>query len=991
MPAPAKPTMPKEYREMLLENVQSYPSYTGEEGRSIKKRRIGGRVVLQGSAKPDEDIPKSGPASLASDNADPELHLPLDIYLSDSDDSAADEMDWEEVAMVDNGHENAQNFAQGEAQEDLPLDIVLGEGEGTPSRRQLKRKPTTAAEKKLRIEIHKMHVLCLLSHISLRNHWCNDVSVQRSLRHILSKKTVSLFHLDVTSSQHKRSAAFIDGLSQAMTAFANKFKITARGMSRAMWADSVDAIADLNIPDDIDLPMQRSDFEDAATALAASRDVGAQLFCTILRGIGVEARLVCSLQVLPFSGNTSLRQPSAPVLPMISYEHGLRSDDLADRDDSSDPKSMLGATGGRNRYERPCERSRPSPIAKSRKRIIESSYPVYWIEAFDEAQQKWIAVDPLVTKTVGKPSRLEPPASDPENHLTYVVAFEDDGSARDVTQRYTKAFNAKTRKERIEVMPQGDKWWKRTMRLFRRKQHYDRDQIEYTQLAARLAQEGMPSNVQDFKDHPFYVLERHLRKHEVIHPKREVGKVGVGRVGGEKLLEPVYRRQNVQSLKSADKWYRQGRQIKAGEQPLKRITARRPPERKGREDDLADTDDEDDLGVGLYSVNQTVEYQPAPVIDGKIPKNAYGNLDVYTPSMIPPGASHINHPETRRIAKLLGIDSADAVTGFTFKGRHGTANVNGAVIPTPCCEAVEAVIEIIESQRIEAEAVNRSQEALRGWKRFMSALRIQERVKGYQIEGEIDSQEGSSKDPAVETATDSDDGHASAAEDEDTSGSEFNASDSDSSEEGEGGFLADDAEETRPNQRKELSDIAEPGMAFVEQIRNTRDTLPSYTIIHGPPLPLDEPTSSPQQPGYPITSDTVPVGGFIHEDDGPGGFLPEEGSEAVESSFAQDRLNVIPEDLFEDPLISENSRNSAHDDSIQDADNARMLQEIHDLDREQGEANQLSGQEGSREGASPGKAKEELENEPQSGMSEEEDEVPLEDPEEEDADPEWLV
>ena len=989
MPAPAKPTIPKEYREMLLENERSCPSYTGEEGRSIKKRRIGGRVVLQGSAEPGEDIPKSGAASLTSDNASPELHLPLDIYLSDSDDSSADEMDWEEVRMVENEHTNVQNFGRGEAPEDLPLDIVLGEGEDKPSRHQLKRKPITAADKKLRIEIHKMHVLCLLSHMSLRNLWCNDVNVQKSLRHVLSKRVVSLFHLDGTSSQHKRSAAFTDGLGQAMTVFRNRFNITARGMSRAIWAESVDAIADLEIPDDLDLPMQRSDFQDAATVLAASRDVGAQLFCALLRGIGVEARLVCSLQVLPFSRNTNLRQPSASVLPMISYEHGLLSHDLADKDESSDPKNTLGATGGRNRFEKPSERSRPSATAKSRNRIIESSYPVYWIEAFDEAQQKWIAVDPLVTKTVGKPSRLEPPASDLENHLTYVVAFEDDGSARDVTQRYTKAFNAKTRKERIEVMPQGDKWWKRTMRLFR-KQRYGRDQIEDTQLAAKLAQEGMPSNVQDFKDHPFYVLERHLRKHEVIHPKREVGKVGVGRVGGEKLLEPVYRRQNVQSLKSADKWYRQGRQIKAGEQPLKRITARRPPERKRREDDLEDTGDDDDLGVGLYSVNQTVEYQPAPVIDGKIPKNAYGNLDVYTPSMIPPGASHINHPETRRIAKLLGIDYADVVTGFTFKGRHGTANVNGAVIPTPCCEAVEAVIEVIESQRIEAEAANRSQEALRGWKRFMSALRIQERVKGYQIEGDVDSQEASSKSLAVEKAVESDGGHASAGEDEDTSGSEFNASDSDYSEEGEGGFLPDDAEETRPPQREEFSDIAESGIAFVEQIRTVRDTLPSYTITHGPPLPLDEPIPSLKKAEYPIASDPTPAGGFIHEDEEPGGFLPEEGSETAENPSTHDQPSVISEDLFEDPLISENNNKDVLDDSVRDTDNARMLQEIHDLDRDQGEVNEPSGPEDSRIGASPENEKQKLEHGPESGMSGEEDE-PLEDPEEEDADPEWLV
>ena len=46
--------------------------------------------------------------------------------------------------------------------------------------------------------------------------------------------------------------------------------------------------------------MHLSDFNDAAKTLKASRDVGAQLFCALLRSVDVEARLVCSLQVLPF-------------------------------------------------------------------------------------------------------------------------------------------------------------------------------------------------------------------------------------------------------------------------------------------------------------------------------------------------------------------------------------------------------------------------------------------------------------------------------------------------------------------------------------------------------------------------------------------------------------------------------------------------------------------------------------------------------------------
>ena len=196
------------------------------------------------------------------------------------------------------------------------------------------------------------------------------------------------------------------------------------------------------------------------------------------------------------------------------------------------------------------------------KRIVESPYPVFWVEAFDEAAQKWIAVDPLVTNSIGKPRRLGPPASDRENNMVYVVSFEDDGSARDVTKRYAKSFNAKTRRLRVEAINEGERWLKRVLNVYRRPHRMDRDQVEDTELARKEAQEGLPENVQDFKDHPYYALERHLRRNEVIHPKREVGKLSAGRGASNKAVEPIYRRSDVRIVKSADKWYRMGREIR---------------------------------------------------------------------------------------------------------------------------------------------------------------------------------------------------------------------------------------------------------------------------------------------------------------------------------------------------------------------------------------------------------------------------------------------
>ena len=63
------------------------------------------------------------------------------------------------------------------------------------------------------------------------------------------------------------------------------------------------------LPDDIDTPLDRSEFRKLAGTLQGSRDVGAQLFCALLRSVGVDARLVSSLQPLPFLATT----PPAPI------------------------------------------------------------------------------------------------------------------------------------------------------------------------------------------------------------------------------------------------------------------------------------------------------------------------------------------------------------------------------------------------------------------------------------------------------------------------------------------------------------------------------------------------------------------------------------------------------------------------------------------------------------------------------------------------------
>ncbi|CEI89966.1 hypothetical protein RMCBS344292_04302 [Rhizopus microsporus] len=84
--------------------------------------------------------------------------------------------------------------------------------------------------------------------------------------------------------------------------------------------------------------------------------------------------------------------------------------------------------------------------------------------------------------------------------------------------------------------------------------------------------------------------------------------------------------------------------------------------------------------VPCYGEWQTRKIVPDPVVNGKVPKNAYGNIDLFTPEMLPPGAVHIPINGLGKVAKMLGIDYADAVTGFEFTKMRSVPIINGIVV-----------------------------------------------------------------------------------------------------------------------------------------------------------------------------------------------------------------------------------------------------------------------------------------------------------------------
>lgn len=95
--------------------------------------------------------------------------------------------------------------------------------------------------------------------------------------------------------------------------------------------------------------------------------------------------------------------------------------------------------------------------------------PVFWTEVFSRADSRWLPIDPIRC-IVNKRRVFDPDqSSNPnapvrdanvkiENRMVYVLAFEEDGYARDVTPRYAREYGAKVSK--VQQGGRGRKqWW----------------------------------------------------------------------------------------------------------------------------------------------------------------------------------------------------------------------------------------------------------------------------------------------------------------------------------------------------------------------------------------------------------------------------------------------------------------------------------------------------------------------------------------------------
>ncbi|KAJ6582797.1 hypothetical protein B0H10DRAFT_1890357 [Mycena sp. CBHHK59/15] len=765
--------------------------------------------------------------------------------------------DWEEVLVPE---------------EEKHLEITIS----TRPKRDKKQRITNS-ERLLRINCHKLHTLALLANAWVRNKWINDELLHARLLSLtpLSLQTAfAMIHKSRVSEQHKRGRMFETAMGHLVFWWARTFfDVTFEGHIRNRTFDTVQhAMLEHVLVPATDEPWDVETLQDVlddegelvrspkslmkhALMQQGSRDTSAQLFTALCRGLGIPARLVVSLQSVPWQSSVGK--------PKTKDRKGKGKAEGEDEDEEQDAPSVNGKgkstvtakgkgkgqkaktgpdvfKGNGNRLDgadvpeksekaKGKEKAKPEiklrktkrkgdvlgsgPIPSTSKLDPITTPPVFWTEVFSRPDARWMPVDPvrgLVNQAnafdpssaaaaapshtsaananpdsaYARPSTLPAPVHGKaaarvleDNRMVYVLAFEEDGYARDVTRRYARQFAAKVAKVQGGQKPRGRKeaWWDRVVESVQRPYRLHRDDVEDVELETAQLMEGMPTTVGGFKDHPMYVLVRHLTQTQTLHPPppqtRELGKF---------RGESVYPRTAVVSLKTAENWMRsEGRQVKEGEQPMKLVKMRASTLGRMREVEVlreglrvagehAEPEAEANGGggeqgegsaerrakewgnevmQGLYAFSQTELYVPDPVVDvrpsfppfcvlgltrpsqGKIPKNNFGNIDLYVPSMLPAGAVHIPYKGTAKIAKKLRFDYAEAVTGFEFRNRRATALMEGVVVAAENEAAMLEAYWEAEHDAAEKAHAKKRERVLKRWTRLIHGLRIRQSLQ----------------------------------------------------------------------------------------------------------------------------------------------------------------------------------------------------------------------------------------------------------------------
>ncbi|KAK7007050.1 hypothetical protein SK128_023605 [Halocaridina rubra] len=167
---------------------------------------------------------------------------------------------------------------------------------------------------------------------------------------------------------------------------------------------------------------------------------------------------------------------------------------------------------------------------------------------------------------------------------------------------------------------------------------------------------------------------------------------------------------------------KEAKTVRVGEEPYKIVKARPKWDRNTCQVVK-------DRPLEVFGEWQVEDYEPPIATGGKVPRNEYGNVELFKPSMLPRGCVHLPINGLNRIARKLNIDCAPAMVGFDFHSGWTHPVYEGYVV---CEEFKDTLLDAWNQDQAEQarrEEEKRQKRIYNNWKRLIQGLLIRDRVQ----------------------------------------------------------------------------------------------------------------------------------------------------------------------------------------------------------------------------------------------------------------------
>uniref|UniRef100_A0A8R1XPM6 Fe2OG dioxygenase domain-containing protein n=1 Tax=Onchocerca volvulus TaxID=6282 RepID=A0A8R1XPM6_ONCVO len=552
------------------------------------------------------------------------------------------------------------------------------------------------------INCHKMHLLCYIAHLRI---WTRALIQHETLTSLCLSLIPEGY---ITAAKHEFDVAIAERFMKWFRSafqFTEKKFISKNGLCNSQIKRLEDLIGERAYEDDKDLAsllfLCLLSLKQCTRLCLSCQPITQKLTMNMLRSEHTETFVKKNIDN---NDNSAIWEKK---LYEVTKKIKIKADDCSDHSDVK--KCQVRKRANIKKLKGNIENNSDQIASTSKKNM--ASERNYWVEYWDRTNARWICMDPWYG-FVDMPESLEANAT---ASMHYVVCIDNSKfyamnmGMRDVTARYASKFlSAEIRRLRVD-----SSWWTDTLKIYRSKNR-KRERVEDVEMHNELLSKPKPATVAEYKNHPLYVLKKDILKYEAIYPEDQAP---IGRIRGI----DIYPRSSVFHLDGALNWIKQARMVKAGEKPYKVV--------KGRTNPRVVSQLRESRSLELFGYWQTEPYVPPKVVNGRIPRNEFGNLYVYKSSMVPEGCVHLRLSGLTAISRQLDIDCVPAVVGWEFHKGGNHPIIEGCVILKKHERILrEAWKEFYEKKEIAAKK-RQTERALKNWRRLVKGMLTMKKVR----------------------------------------------------------------------------------------------------------------------------------------------------------------------------------------------------------------------------------------------------------------------